>query len=94
MAVGMANSIRMRDHPAAQPVSPKWFKRSLTSQDPNGLVPRKMKSIEAARDAAYDPNSIISWLASLKAVLEEHGFLPDEILNFDDTRYSIGVGGD
>jgi hypothetical protein len=74
-AVGLANSIRMRDDPAAQPPSPKWLKRWLTSQELNGLVPRKMNSIEAARDAAYDQNSITFWFASLEAVPEVHALL-------------------
>lgn len=94
MVVSYANEIRRRDQPGVPDLSAKWGARWLTAQQNNGLFVKKMKSIEAKRQAAFDRPSIVIWFKKLRKVIVENGLQPDDILNFDETGYRIGVAGD
>ena len=95
MVVAFANEIRQRDDSAAKLLSRKWAARWLKAQrQRNGLFTRKRKSMEAARQAAFDRSSVEAWFGQLCEVILENGIQPDDILNFDETGYRIGVAGD
>ena len=94
MVVSYANEIRRRDRPGAPDISVKWGARWLTAQQANGLFIKKIKSIEAKRQAAFDRPSIEIWFEELHKTIVENGIQSDDILNFDETGYRIGVAGD
>jgi hypothetical protein len=94
MVVSYANEIRKREQPGIRNLSVKWGARWLTAQQKKGLFIRKIKSIEAKRQAAFDRPSIMIWFENLRKFIVEKGLQPDDILNFDETGYRIGVAGD
>ena len=94
MVVRYANEIRMRDEPGIPVLSRKWAARWFKAQRKNGLVIKKTKSIEVARQAAFDKPSIAIWFGKLHKIYVEKGLQADDILNFDETGYRIGVAGD
>jgi DDE superfamily endonuclease/Tc5 transposase DNA-binding domain len=94
MVVSYANQIRRRDQSGAPHLSVKWGARWLKAQRANGLFVKKIKSIEAKRQAAFDRPSIAKWFEKLHKAIVENGLQSDDILNFDETGYRIGVAGD
>ena len=94
MVVTYANEIRIRDQPGIPALSRKWAARWFKAQQKNGLVIKKTKSIEVARQAAFDKPSITIWFGKLHKIYVEKGLQADDILNFDETGYRIGVAGD
>ena len=94
MVVRYANKIRMRDEPSIPVLSKNWAARWFKAQRKNGLVIKKTKSIEVARQAAFDKPSIAIWFGKLHKIYVEKGLQADDILNFDETGYRIGVAGD
>jgi hypothetical protein len=95
MVVNYANEIRQRDIPNIALLSRSWGPRWLKKQQQsNALFIKKSKSIEAARQAAFDQPSIQLWFDKLHATILEHAIQPDDILNFDETGYRIGTAGD
>ena len=94
MVVSYANEIRRRDKADCPWLSVKWGARWLTTQRKNGLFVKKMKSIEAKRQAAFDRPSIAQWFEKLRIALTRYGIQSDDIINFDETGYRIGAAGD
>src|SRR6266480_6801984 len=94
MVVAYANEIRMRDEPGIPVLSRKWAARWFKAQRKIGLVIKKTKSIEVARQAAFDKPSIVIWFGKLHKIYVEKGLQADDIINFDETGYRIGVAGD
>ena len=92
--VAYANEIRRRDLPGVRNLSEKWGTRWLKAQQKNGLFIKKIKSIEAKRQEAFDRSSVFEWFEKLLDIIITKGIQADDILNFDETGYRIGVGGD
>jgi hypothetical protein len=87
MVVTYANEIRQRDQPEIKSLSRAWAARWLKAQHNNGLHKRKLKSIEAVRQAAFDQPSIQIWFEKLRTIMLEKAIQPDDLLNFDETGY-------
>ena len=94
MVIEYANAIRKRDNPSAKDLLVKWAPRWIKEQRVEGLFEDKQKLIEAARQAAYDKDSVSEWFSKLEATIQDKGLQEDDILNFDKTGYSIGVARD
>jgi hypothetical protein len=94
MIYAYANEIRKRDLPDAPDLSVKWTARFLRRQHGTGLTKVKIKQIEAARREAADPVRIRKWFQKLGLCIGGNGINPIDILNFDETGYQIGIGGD
>jgi len=94
MIYAYANEIRRRDLPDAPDLSAKWTARFLERQRGTGLTKVKIKQIEAARREAADPVRIRRWFQKLGLCISGNGIDPIDILNFNETGYRIGIGGD
>ncbi len=94
MVIAYANEIRMRDAPGIRALSRRWAARWFKAQRKNGLIIKKTKSIEVARQAAFNRGLIAVWFQKLYKVYVKKGIQADDILNFDETGYQIGVARD
>jgi DDE superfamily endonuclease len=52
----------------------------------------RQKPIELTRKMAHDPVLIADWFSRFNALREEFGVIKDDIWNFDETGFRIGVG--
>lgn len=71
-------------------VGPNWTTRFL-KRHPE-LHIRKQKPIDILRQAACDPQAISEWFRRLATTWGEYNFLPDDVWNFDETGFRIGMG--
>src|SRR6266480_5427556 len=94
MVVAYANEIRWRDQPGIPALSRCWAARWFKAKRKNGLIIKKTKSIEVARQAAFNRGLIAVWFQKLYKVYVKKGIQADDILNFDETGYQIGVARD
>jgi DDE superfamily endonuclease/Tc5 transposase DNA-binding domain len=91
--INTANSILRQDHTGdgEAPVVGEHWSHRFNLRHPE-LHKMKQKPIELARKAAHDPVLISDWFRRFQALREEFGVVDDDIWNFDETGFRIGVG--
>ena len=94
MLVGCANSIlraREADSTTQPPtISAAWSKRFLRRHPEYKM--KKQQSLEIARKNSHDPEHILWWFAQYSKVRLENGIADEDVWNFDETGFRIGVG--
>jgi hypothetical protein len=71
-------------------VSEQWSRRFL-DRHPE-LHKMKQKPIELARKLAHDPAVLLNWFKRFEALRTQFGVCNEDIWNFDETGFRIGVG--
>jgi len=98
MVTKCANSILRQnytsgDSASAPPtVSSSWTNRFL-DRHPEFYI-RKQKTLEEERKRAHDPKTILDWFQRFRLLCEEKGIVKEDLYNFDETGFRIGVGRD
>jgi hypothetical protein len=72
------------------PLGDRWAKRFMAKHK---LKKTKQKPIELARKEAHSPTSIRQWFAELERTLRKYNIRPQNLWNFDETGFRIGIGG-
>jgi DDE superfamily endonuclease/Tc5 transposase DNA-binding domain len=88
-----ANSILKQDYTGdGEPpvVSAEWPRRFIERQP--DLHKMRQKPIELVRKLAHDPEVILSWFQRFQALCTQFGVCNEDIWNFDETGFRIGVG--
>ncbi|EKV14739.1 Transposon, putative [Penicillium digitatum Pd1] len=91
-----ADSILENDHtdpttPAPQ-IGAHWLPRFL-KRHPEYYV-RRRRALDIERATALDKSVVERWFEDYKQVITEHGICQQDIYNFDETGFQIGVGRD
>ena len=73
-------------------ISEKWLKRFF-QRHPEYRI-RKRRAIDLDRKKAHEPATIRDWFERLRAEIQKHGIVEDDIYNFDETGFNIGIGRD
>ena len=94
MITHCANAILPRSHPAdlnnpPPQVSKCWADRVLELH-PEYLL-RKQRVQEIDRKNAQHPDIIQEWLQKFKAICDEYEIPPQDIYNFDESGFRIGL---
>jgi len=91
--VSTANSILRQDYTGdgEPPVVGEHWSHRFSLRHPE-LHKMRQKPIELARKAAHDPVLIADWFRRFHALREEFGVANEDIWNFDETGFRIGVG--
>ena len=55
---------------------------------------RKRRAIDLDRKRAHEPATIQAWFEKLKATIDTYGITEEDIYNFDETGFNIGVRKD
>lgn len=92
-----ADSILEEDHPRDSPDDPPktgdhWLKRFL-KRHPEYYI-RRRKALDVERATALDKSVVQRWFKDYERVIAEHGICQQDIYNFDETGFQIGVGKD
>lgn len=89
-----ANSILRDSHDDPQTPPPTvgstWTNRFLARKPEYHTL--KQKPIDVLRKLAHDPVVIKGWFARLKTQIELTGILQEDVYNFDETGFNIGIG--
>lgn len=72
------------------PVSRRWVSRFI-QRNPELCTVTK-QSIEVLRKASHNPNAIVTWFDNYRRLRDELGMQEEDIWNFDETGFRIGVG--
>lgn len=91
-----ADSILEEDHtdsttPPPQ-ISDHWLKHFL-KHNPKYYV-RRRRALDVERASALDKTVVERWFQDYQHVVTEHGICHQDIYNFDETGFQIGVGRD
>jgi hypothetical protein len=96
MIEAAANAILKASHndPETPPptVGPKWLHRWL--QRHPQYKKRWFRAIELDRKHAEDRQLLRQWFKELEDVILKYGITPEDIQNFDETGFQIGIGKD
>jgi DNA-binding transcriptional MerR regulator len=91
-----ANSILEEAHtnPAIPPpkIGEHWVERFLKRNPQYHL--RRRRALDIERSRALDKGVVEFWFEDYIRVVNENGILPEDIYNFDETGFQIGVGQD
>ena len=91
-----ANSILVHCHTDPTQPSPtigqNWLPRFL-ARHPEYRV-RRLRALDFERKKCLDRQIAIEWFESYKATIARYGIVSDDIWNFDETGFNIGVGKD
>jgi hypothetical protein len=55
---------------------------------------RRRRALDVERSCALDKGVVEAWFQDYIHVINENGILPEDIYNFDETGFQIGVGKD
>jgi hypothetical protein len=69
-----------------------WLKRFF-QRHPEYRI-RKRRAIDLDRKRAHEPATIQAWFEKLKATIDTYGITEEDIYNFDETGFNIGIGKD
>ena len=91
----IANAIILRSLPTDDRidfdgVGARWAQRFMTK---HGLKKIKRKPLELLPKEAHDPELIRGWFRRLEAIVTELDIKPQNLWNFDETGFRIGIGG-
>jgi hypothetical protein len=96
MIVNCVNSILKASHadPNTEPetVSEKWFPRWI-SRHPE-YKKKRAKAAELERKRAEDREAAEDWFRRLGSLIRRYGIVDEDIWNFDETGFRIGIGRD
>ena len=56
-----------------------------------GELQSRYSSYDCQHAQNEDPRSIRAWFESVKRVIEENGILAEDIYNFDETGFAMGL---
>jgi hypothetical protein len=70
----------------------KWLKRFI-ERYPEYRV-RKRQALDINRKKAHKPDIILDWFQRLKAKVNEFRIAEEDIWNFDETGFNIGISRD
>ncbi|KAJ9479276.1 hypothetical protein VN97_g13176, partial [Penicillium thymicola] len=91
-----ANSILQYDHtdPDTDPpqIGAHWLPRFL-KRNPKYHI-RRRRALDVERAKALDKTVVERWFKDYQRVIHEHGICQQDIYNFDETGFQIGVGRD
>jgi Tc5 transposase DNA-binding domain len=89
----IANGMLKEDHQgsgSAPVVGQHWAQRFL-NRHPE-LHKAKQKPLELQWKLAHDPEVLKNWFGRFQALSEKYGVYNEDIWNFDETGFQIGVG--
>jgi hypothetical protein len=69
-----------------------WLKRFF-QRHPEYRI-RKRRAIDLDRKKAHEPATIQAWFEKLRATIDSYGIAEEDIYNFDETGFNIGIGRD
>ena len=96
MLADCANAILRRNHidfnTPPPTVGKNWPRRFLDTHPEYHL--RKQKSLDVERKLSHQPDNILSWFRQYHEVVEQHGIIPNDTYNFDETGFRIGIRKD
>lgn len=78
-----------RGESLATTVGENWVSSFVKRRDE--LQSRYSRRYDHQRAQNEDPRSIRAWFKSVKCVIEENGILAEDIYNFDETGFAIGL---
>lgn len=91
-----ANSILKEAHgdkPGYTPqIGEHWLKR-FYSRHPEYRI-RKQQALDLDRKQAHEPEAIHTWFRRLQDTVNEYGIVNEDIWNFDETSFNIGIRRD
>jgi hypothetical protein len=88
-----AASILQQSNPSEPPnIGEKWLKRWL-ERHPEYRT-RRRKSLDIERLLAQDKTLIQEWFSRYQAAIKQYGIQPQDLYNFDETGFRIGIGKD
>lgn len=94
MITSSANSILKEGHRDANAPAPtmsdSWTQRFLERHPEYSI--QKQKLIDVLRKLAHTSKIIEAWFTRLKVQVDLLGILKEDVYNFDETGFSIGVG--
>ena len=70
-------------------VGVNWVSTFVNRRDE--LKSRYSRRYDYQRAQNEDPQSIRAWFESVKSVVEENGILAEDIYNFDETGFAMGL---
>lgn len=89
----VANNILDDSHDEDGPapvIGQHWAKRFIKRY--SELHKAKQKPMELERKLAHDPEMLSNWFERFQKLREQYQVLDDDIWNFDETGFRIGVG--
>ena len=95
MITGCANAILQLGYsgPVLVPVvSEHWSRRFLTRHPEYFIC--KQHTIDIDRKKAHQPDDIRDWFDRYESICNKYFILPEDIYNFDETGFRIGIGKD
>ena len=98
MIANCANTILRASHPSDKSTSPlptvssAWISRFL-ERHPEFHI-RKQKTLDRDRKNAHNPSNILDWFEGYQRLCEEKELQKEDIYNFDETGFRIGVRKD
>jgi hypothetical protein len=91
-----ANSILKEGHTDKRLPPPTigshWLKRFF-QRHPEYRI-RKRRAIDLDRKKSHEPATIQAWFEKLRATIDSYGITEEDIYNFDETGFNIGIGRD
>jgi hypothetical protein len=92
MVLKAAQSILHESDPTAPKLSDHWIKRFF-ARYPEYKI-RRAKALDIERKQSYDPEVIEGWFQDLQDIITKYGIPTEDIYNFDETGFRIGIGRD
>ncbi|KAJ5112092.1 hypothetical protein N7532_000137 [Penicillium argentinense] len=90
--VAAATSILKLANPSSPPLSEKWLKRFLQRHPKYNI--RRRKSLDIERLHAHDKSLIQEWFQRFQNAFDLYGVQPEDLYDFDETGFQIGIGKD
>lgn len=92
---GLANSILAKAHAGEAGEDPPtvgyhWPKRFLDRMD--GLYKVKEKPLDIQRLISHDCEGLLDWYSRFERLRQQYGVVDEDIWNFDETGFRIGMG--
>lgn len=82
-----------QSNPSEPPnIGEKWLKCWL-DRHPEYRI-RRRKSLDIERLLAQDKKLIQEWFSRYQAIIDQYGIQPEDLYDFDETGFHIGVGKD
>lgn len=79
------------EQPPPPPLGQKWVSRFIKAQPE--LQTKWNRKYDAQRSSAQDPIIIQAWFQLVQETRERYGILDQDIYNFDETGFAIGIAG-
>jgi hypothetical protein len=90
--IAAATTILKLSDPSTPPLGEKWLKRWF-KRHPEYRV-RRRRALDIERLRAQDKSMVRKWFTNYEEAIRKYGILPEDLYNFDETGFRIGVGTD